>query len=419
MRKLNFSMLQEKLACINSMPEFRSELIVLGLGGTVDYEIKWDNSVFQGLIDSFQIRLSEIATSEVITTERELVCNILAYLKNSAGGERQLDNSEIVKIFSNRFEKKITLGGTGVRAAICMRKFGITSTLHLVSIDDYVRKLLPRDCPYICSSDVDTLDPHLIVQFSEKTSLYVEGIHISPSRADRIIITCDPPNEILELSAKLTETLKKAKIFLISGFNSIHNESLLKLRLNEIEEYSESLPEGSYVFFEDAGYHRPEFRPIVMERMARLSTFFSINEEELQGYLQRDVDFQDEASIVSAVHDISKRISVPILMIHTKYWSIVVGSNHVRYVDSLLSGITMATTRYIFGDDFTVEDFVSTGQLSKNQRSLEMADSINNQLANFGHFIPAFNAVCESPTTIGLGDSFVGGFILGLINDFI
>ena len=71
-------MLQEKLACINSMSEFRSELIVLGLGGTVDYEIEWDNSVFQGLIDSFQIRLNEIATSEVITTERELVCNILA-----------------------------------------------------------------------------------------------------------------------------------------------------------------------------------------------------------------------------------------------------------------------------------------------------------------------------------------------------
>ena len=64
---------------------------------------------------------------------------------------------------------KITLGGTSVRAAIAMRKLGYTSALHLVTINEHVRRLIPQDSPYVCSNTIDSSYPHLIVQFDKDT----------------------------------------------------------------------------------------------------------------------------------------------------------------------------------------------------------------------------------------------------------
>ena len=61
-----------------------------------------------------------------------------------------------------RFDKKVTLGGTSVRAAIAMRKLGISfGALHLITQNDHVRRLIPHDSPYVCSSERDSMYPHL------------------------------------------------------------------------------------------------------------------------------------------------------------------------------------------------------------------------------------------------------------------
>src|ERR1035437_3039600 len=242
-------MLTEKLSSTSPMSGLQADAMVLGLGGTVDYEITWNNVTFQSLVDSYGITLKDLSKSIVIESERELICTIISYFQDSCGAEIQVSNSEIVKTFSNRFEKRITLGGTGVRAAIAMKKFGRTTTQHLVSIDDNVRRLLPEGTKYICSAESDSLDPHLIIQFDPRAVVSIENTLISPTKADRLILTCDPPNEILELSNELPRVLKNASIFLISGFNSTHEKSLLELRLDEITEYSKSCSEECVIFF--------------------------------------------------------------------------------------------------------------------------------------------------------------------------
>ena len=143
------------------------EKIVLGLGGTVDYEIVLDSAVINKVIADYKITDVEISNSVHILTERDLVLNLLAFMKAGSGGERFVSDSQFIESFAHRFDIKITLGGTCVRAAMAMDVFGIASTLHLVSISDDVRRLLPKSSKYICSSDVDTFDPHLIVQFAE------------------------------------------------------------------------------------------------------------------------------------------------------------------------------------------------------------------------------------------------------------
>ena len=79
----------------------------------------------------------------------------------------------------------------------------------------------------------------------------------------------------------------------------------------------------------------------------------------------------------------------------------------------------MATTRYIHGDAFSIENFESTRTLQRNVESLILAKAINRELADSGVFIPAYEVNSLTPTTIGLGDSFVGGFLLELSRNIL
>src|SRR5690606_3615479 len=117
-------------------------------GNNIDYEIVWNSEVIEELITRYNIRNSELDVNRVITCERDLVISILSFLKLGSGGERFVSSSEIIEQFSEKFAKKVTLGGTSVRAALAMRKLGITTALHLVTINDDVRRLLPPNCPY-------------------------------------------------------------------------------------------------------------------------------------------------------------------------------------------------------------------------------------------------------------------------------
>src|SRR3972149_4724598 len=100
----------------------------------------WDSRVFEDLIVQYDIHADELDLNRVINCERDLVVSILAFLNSGSGGERFVASSAILEHFSQNFENKITLGGTSVRAAVAMRKLGYTSTLHLVTINDHVRK---------------------------------------------------------------------------------------------------------------------------------------------------------------------------------------------------------------------------------------------------------------------------------------
>ena len=48
---------------------------VLGLGGTVDYEIRWDSRVVESLVLEYAIRAAEVSTSVPIRSERCPVCD--------------------------------------------------------------------------------------------------------------------------------------------------------------------------------------------------------------------------------------------------------------------------------------------------------------------------------------------------------
>jgi ADP-dependent phosphofructokinase/glucokinase len=393
-----------------------NQALALGLGDNVDYEIIWNSQVFEELIERYHICREELNTGQVVRDERDLVVSILAFLQNESGGERFVTDSSILESFAERFEKKITLGGTSVRAAIAMHKLGYHAALHLVTLNEHVRRLLPPDCPYVCSAQEEGIYPHLIVQFSAGTRIKAADIDICTSRSNRIIYDNDYDNIQMALSPAYRNLIGQAKVFLISGFNAMQDQALLQTRLETLRFIMQALPEDAQVYYEDACFHSPQFSGLVRSALLDRIQIYSMNEDELQGYLGRPLDLLDTQQMYAALHEIKQMIPVPALVVHTRYWALAFGEQAERYARALKGGITMAGTRFIHGDDFTRADYAAAESGPLQAAGQRFAQDMQAALGSQVCCLACIQADESRATTIGLGDAFVGGFLPALLD---
>ncbi len=393
--------------------------IALGLGDNTDYEIVWNSALLEKLIRQYAIRQSELETNLDVATdinsERELVISILSFLNAGRGGERWVASSELVEAFARRFEMKITLGGTSVRSAIAMRKLGYISALHLVTINEHVRRLIPQDSPYVCSNSQESSHPHLIVQFDTGTRVQAGDIDICASRANRIIYHNDADNITMELNEAYGDLVSEAKVFLISGFNAMHDKELLTLRLASLLRIMAKLPQDALVYYEDAGFHKPSFNQLIHATLANRISIFSLNEDELQAHLGRKLDLLDAGQVAQALIDLQKIIHAPITVVHSMYWALAYGEKAASVANALKGGVTMATTRFRYGDDFTVANYHEIEALAPNPQGATFAAAIHSLLGANVCCVPVAHVEQSNATTIGLGDAFVGGFLPALL----
>ncbi|MBT2473482.1 hypothetical protein J7E68_02550 [Microbacterium sp. ISL-103] len=388
--------------------------LVLGLGGTVDYELTWDSSVFDRLAHAHGVRRHELTTTAPITDERSLLVAVLAFVASGAGAERFVASSEVIEAFVSHFTYAVTLGGTGVRAGLVLDAFGISSVQHLVSIDDNVRRLLPESISYICSATDDTLDPHLIVQYPVGAHVRLtDGDVLSPA-PNRLIFANDPPNRRMLLAADLPVALADAGVFLVSGFNTMQDHDLLELRLAEVHRAMRSLPSDALGYYEDAGFYTRDFAETVRARLLPQIDVYGMNEDELQEYLGRSVNLLDTADVVRALREVHMIIPARALVVHTRYWAIAVGPDAARHRAALDSAVRVAATRYRVGDALTAAEVDSTATMTRHGGGEALVVAVEDALAD-ALGIAAFSLDVASPTTIGLGDTFVGGFLAGTV----
>jgi hypothetical protein len=388
--------------------------VVLGLGGGVDYELKLSTPVMERLVGEYQIRDAELTSSAAVTNERELVISILTYLKKGGGGEHFVASSASLTAFAERFPTRTTLGGTSVRAAKEMSRLGVPSTLHLVSVNDVVRRLLPPDCDYICGDDRDTLYPHLIVQYDEGMRVRAGDIDIRAPFANRLIYVNDPPNESMPLSDSLGELLRTARIFLISGFNAVRDRRVLDQRLSALRSHMRHLPAGAVVYYEDAGFHEPALSGRVRDALLADITVYGLNEDEMQAYLGYPVDLLSAAEVAQALETLRAIIPGPTLVVHTRYWSAALGADASRYAEPLNAGIVVASTRYSHGDEYTNQEYELMRHRPRRPEAVTFAAALEARMGRVVRCLPGFRLDVAEPTTIGLGDAFVGGFLAGL-----
>ncbi|GAA3247055.1 ADP-dependent glucokinase/phosphofructokinase [Nonomuraea helvata] len=386
--------------------------IILGLGGCVDYELKLTTSVLEQLVAEYGIVAAELTSPATVTTERDLVVSILGYVARGGGGEHFVASAPALSTFANRFPHRETLGGTSVRGGIVMSRLGVPSTLHLVSVNDTFRRLLPADCEYINSGVEDTFYPHLIVQYDKGLRVRASDIDIVAPFPNRLIYVNDPANAALLLTDDLGDRLGKADIFLISGFNAMRDKAELDERLASLKEHMRHLPYGAVAYFEDAAYHEPAFSRRVRDALLDEINVYGLNEDELQSHIGRPVDLlsaEDVAEALTAVHAL---IPVPTLVLHTKYWAVALGAG--GYADALDTGTVMAATRYCHGDEFSKEDIERLRRLARRPESVAFAAALRSRMGATVDCVPGFALDVQNPTTVGLGDTFVGGFLAEL-----
>jgi ADP-dependent phosphofructokinase/glucokinase len=388
--------------------------IVLGLGGCVDFEVDWDAAVLQRLVDAYAITPPEVDRYAAVQTERDLVRSVVAFLRDGGGGERFVASADVVTTFAARFHGRATLGGTSVRAAIAMSRLGLASTVHLVSIDDTVRRLLPAQISYVCSADHDSTDPHLILQFPAGAGVRVGDQTYRAAQANRLIYVNDRPNQQLRLSPELGQLLEQARIFLISGLNTMRDAATLTERLTELRALLRRLPPQAVVIFEDAGYHIPAMSTQVRAALLDQIDVYGMNEDEFQAHLGRPVDLLDAADLATALAAVHERIPARTLVVHAQHWALAHGEQASRYRAALETATATAATRYAHGDDFTDGDYRDILRRPRSPHGSALAAALQARLSAGVCCVPAFSLSVRCPTTIGLGDAFVGGFMAGL-----
>jgi ADP-dependent phosphofructokinase/glucokinase len=287
--------------------------------------------------------------------------------------------------------------------------------LHLVSLNDHLRRLLPPSCDYISSAQDDTFYPHMVVQYDQATPISVGDIHMRVPFPNRLIYVNDPANASLLLSDQLGELLREAGIFLISGFNTMRNEELLDKRLSALRTHMQKLPSTALVYYEDAAFHRPEFRSRVLKALVDVLDVYGMNEDEMQAEVGRSVDLLSAVEVEQTLHLLQTHIPAPTVVVHTKYWSLAVGQAAGRYAQALRQGIAVASTRYCYGDDYTDQQYELTRGLPVQSEALAFATALEKRMWPLVRCIPGFGLDVAQPTTIGLGDSFVGGFLAALV----
>ena len=391
---------------------------VLGLGGTVDFELRWDVKRLESLSAELSIAYSDLVPPVEVDSERALVISLLCHLREGTGGEHYVTSPEVVEGFAERFEYHVTIGGTPVRAAIAMSTLGLPSTVHLVSIDDNVRRLLPANVDYLCSADEDSTDPHLIVQYPARERVRLVGGEIVTPAANRLIYPSDQPNRILRLSRDLPAALSTADIFLISGLNSIQEREVLDERLAEIVEAMAALPETSTVLYEDAAFHVPTFNLVARAALAEHVDICSMNEDELMTYAGGAVDLLDPHEVRAAVLEVHAQLRVPILVLHTKYFAIAHGRDAESFRRALSEGVAVAGARYEYGDRVSraeIQRLAALGERSPDGAAVVVELESND--AEFAGVAALDLGHVASPTTIGLGDAFIGGAIAALLEN--
>lgn len=389
--------------------------IVLGLGGTVDHELRWDAGRVQELAFALSVTIDEIEDdpSSSVDDRRSALIYLLQMMHRGRGGECHVGDPFELAAFDAVFRSTTTLGGTCVRAAIAMDRIGIPSFVHLVSINDDFRRLLPLRVETVSSARSDSLEPHVIIQYPADARIRVIGGEVASTRPNRVILVNDRPNELMELSPALADAFATASAVLISGFNTMKSVDLLRERIELLLAMLDSVPEDCPVVYEDAGFHDDRMRAIILESLPRAIHLHSLNEDEASTYLNRPLRLDEAGGVVEAMLALRTRLGAPAVLMHTSRFAAVIGEDADRIVRAAAAGCQMASTRFAFGDDFAAEDFSSTASAPLDEVGLRIRECREIREAGI-RIAPSYDLRTENPTTIGLGDSFIGGLMADL-----
>ena len=384
--------------------------ILLGMGNSLDYDIHWRPELLSEVAAELGI-VTWPTPPPVIRDERDLVSAVLAYAAAGVGTERSVESVPAIESLAHRLGYRESLGGTGVRAGRVVDLLGIPCTVHLTSLSPRMAALLWPGAHRLSARAAGTDYPHLIVQYDADRALTVGGVARTPPRPNRLIFVNDPDNAELALAPDLPSAAAASSIWLISGFNAIADPSLLATRLGQVDALIPSMRPGAWAVYEDAGFHRPEFSATALTAMAEACDVVGMNEDEFAGHLGTAVDLDDATSVGPALTALADRWRIKNLVVHTSRWAAAIGPQAHQLRAAMTEGVLAGAARFSSGDAMSGNVLNRLRSAPKSPNGVAVAAGLERVgLAA----VPALELNPPDPVTVGLGDSFVGGFVAGL-----
>lgn len=394
------------------------EKIALGIHACIDWECLWDAEILCNLIRSYGILQREITARETIESERELVIAVLDFMQKGSGGELIPETEQIVETFAKRFSYRTTVGGTAARAAIAISKLGYSSVLQMSCSNSTIRSLLPDLIQGIPAEESKTeqIYPHVSISYPKNVPICVNDIDFVTPRENRVLISRDIESLNLPVSESFADYARDAKVFLLSCFCEILDFEVLKDRMIKCRNLLARIPEKTTVVFEDGCYINKSFRLYVLRQLRPYIGILSMNEDELQDFVEHKINILDPAEVLEAVKYVYHLLHIPTIFIHSSSWALAYGEQPQRYRSTLESGIRMASARFWHGDDFGIKEFTEIKELAPGVRNIEFSRQIEKMCDNIC-CVPCKNmGFVEHPTVVGLGDFFAGGLLTDLVH---
>lgn len=390
------------------------EKIALGFHTCVDYELDWDLSVIEGLIRKFDVRRSEIRSDIMIDSERALLIVCLAYMIVGTGGEIIPERPEICTDFADHFPYRITIGGTAMRAATAIRKIGYESVIQTSCFNRYIKELVMPGIHYFPSVGFDHTDayPHVILSYQANIRIQANDIDFVTPRENRVMFSRDIDSLNMVISQDFAPMIQNAKVFLLSCFSEVLDFEIMKKRMAETRMLLRSLPEDALVVMEDGCYIVKEHRYYAHRELRGTVDILSMNEDELQEYMERRIDILDSDEVLEAVRYAYEKSGIPTLIVHSAMWALAYGERADMLENALRGGIALASSRFCYGDEFGVSEYETIKKLPEMDRSVEFCRQITGKASIPIRCVPTKDMrFVKNPTVVGLGDYFAGGLL--------
>ena len=163
--------------------------------------------------------------------------------------------------------------------------------------------------------------------------------------------------------------------------------------------------------YEDSGFHHQDLSANALAGMAEACDVVGMNEDEFIRHLDVPVDLGDPLSVGAGLDRLRGRWGITNLVVHTARWAAVSGPQAEQLRPALAEGILAGAARFSYGDAMTQQDLDDLRAATRNSTGALVAAGL--ERAGFTA-VPALDLYPDEPVTVGLGDSFVGGFLAGL-----
>lgn len=396
-----------------------SERIAMGFHTCVDYELVWDTKVVEEQIKAFDIRADELRMDIEVDSERAIWIVCLAHFKEGIGGEAVPSEPEDCERFASHFEYKVTLGGTATRAAIILDGLGYPTLLQTSCYNEHVKRLMPKGVRALPGVDKDhnKVYPHVVLQCRGGVRIHANDIDFVTPRENRIMVSRDFDSlNIPVLPEEFGKMITDVDVFLLGCFSEVIDKDVLKGCMEKTRALLSHLKKDAVVVLEDGCYVKKEFRYYVHEQLAQVIDVLSMNEDELQDYIGRRIDILNPQAVKEALENVRESTGVKTLITHSAAWALAYGENASGMREALEGGSIAASTRFRMGDGFTLKDFEATKEIPDKAQGIRFCEELRGLLGEKVCCIPSKDlSFVEHPTVVGLGDTFAGGLLTGLL----